>query len=319
MKFYVLTSENLKALKRHNDPDFSNILKKDTVIVINSLDESYVQEATEYCKAENLEHYITESNGTPSKGKNSVFDIFLASDNEYCVLIDGDDFLTKHGIWMYKHLASLETPPDAVCLINQSSLRFIDDELFILNPFTANYDNLLSGDYYTTFKNTVGLSHEKATYFSSLHHKYYTEQQKYSEGSEVHCRVTWFSKKAAQFKFNEDVLIGEDTLQMLRLKHEAVTGNINFYSTDEQPATYIYDEREAGIVMIESENGTDYEWMDIYLNALKDMKNLGQLHKDTLLPELKIKYPKTYALSKFELKTTDTPLPTNAMETKQAA
>jgi hypothetical protein len=220
---------------------------------------------------------------------------------------------------MYKHLASLETPPDAVCLINQSSLRFIDDELFILNPFTVNYNNLLSGDYYTTFKNTVGLSHEKATYFSSLHHKYYTEQQKYSEGSEVHCRVTWFSKKAAQFKFNEDVLIGEDTLQMLRLKHEAVTGNINFYSTDEQPATYIYDEREAGIVMIESENGTDYEWMDIYLNALKDMKNLGQLHRDILLPALKIEYPKTYALSKFELKTTDSMFPTNALDTKQAA
>ena len=106
---------------------------------------------------------------------------------------------------------------------------------------------------------------------------------------------------------------------MLRLKHEAVTGNINFYSTDEQPATYIYDEREAGIVMIESENGTDYEWMDIYLNALKDMKNLGQLHRDILLPELKIEYPKTYALSKFELKTTDSMFPTNALDTKQAA
>lgn len=319
LKFYILTSENLHALKRHNDPDFSNILKEDTVVVINSLDEDYIKEAKDYCKLEKIEYYITESNGTPSKGKNSVFDIFIASDNDYCVLIDGDDFLTAHGIWMYKHLATLKTPPDAVCLTNQSSLRNIDDELFICNPFSVDYDDLINGDYYTNFREETGLSHEKSMYFESLHKKYYTEQRKYSEGSEVHCRVTWFSKKAAKFKFNEEVIIGEDTLQMLSLKHEAVQGRLDFYSTDEQPATYIYDEREAGIVKIESDFGKDYEWMDTYLNALEDMKNAGQLHEYVLLPELKIDYPSTYKLSKFELKTTDTTFPTNARETKQAA
>jgi hypothetical protein len=59
--------------------------------------------------------------------------------------------------------------------------------------------------------------------------------------------------------------------------------------------------------------------MDTYLNALEDMKNAGQLHEYILLPELKIDYPATYKLSKFELKTTDTTFPTNARETKQAA
>ena len=29
---------------------------------------------------------------------------------------------------------------------------------------------------------------------------------------------------------------------MLRLKHEALEGRLNFYSTDENPMTYIYDE-----------------------------------------------------------------------------
>ena len=294
MKFYVLTSENLKALKRHNDPDFSNILKKDTVIVINSLDESYVQEATEYCKVENLEHYITESNGTPSKGKNSVFDIFLASDNDYCVLIDGDDFLTPHGVWMYKHLEELETPPDAVCLINQISVQLENNTLYFVTPFTVDYYYLLSTSSYDTFKNYYGLSHEKSVYFDSLTTKYYEEQQKYSEGSEVHCRVTWFSRKAAMIRFNEDLIIGEDTLQMLELKHEALEGRLNVYTTDEKPATYIYDQREGGTVVIETNFGEDCEWMDTYLKALEDIEHVGKLHENTRLPELQIQYPQDY-------------------------
>tara|TARA_B110000090_G_scaffold84985_1_gene96672 strand:- start:59 stop:964 length:906 start_codon:yes stop_codon:yes gene_type:complete len=294
MKFYILTSSNLESLKRHNDKEFSGIYKKDTVIVINSLNEQYVKEAKEYCESENLEYYITQSNGTPSKGKNSVFDIFLASDNNYCVLIDGDDFLTAHGVWFYKHLETLENPPDAVCLMNQTSLRYIDDELYWTNPFTVDYDELLSLDYYTGFRELQGLSHEKSIYFQSLHDKYYTEQRKYSEENEVHCRVTWLSKKAAQFRFDEDVVIGEDTLQMLRLKHEAVEGRLNFYSTDENPITYIYDERVGGIVMDESEYGKNYEWMDNYLNKLEAMKELGQLHVNTQLPKLIIDYPENY-------------------------
>ena len=294
MKFYVLTSGNLNALKRHNDPEFSNILKKDTVIVINSLDESYVQEATEYCKVENLEHYITESNGTPSKGKNSVFDIFLASDNDYCVLIDGDDFLTPHGVWMYKHLEELETPPDAVCLINQISVQLENNTLYFVTPFTVDYYYLLSTSSYDTFKNYYGLSHEKSVYFDSLTTKYYEEQQKYSEGSEVHCRVTWFSRKAAMIRFNEDLIIGEDTLQMLELKHEALEGRLNVYTTDEKPATYIYDQREGGTVVIETNFGEDCEWMDTYLKALEDIEHVGKLHENTRLPELQIQYPQDY-------------------------
>jgi hypothetical protein len=151
------------------------------------------------------------------------------------------------------------------------------------------------------FKNDFGLSHEKSMYFHSLHNKYYAEQQKYSEGFEVHCRVTWMSKKAAQFKFDEDLIVGEDTLQMLRLKHEALEGRLNLYTTNENPATYVYDEREPGTVMLESSFGTDYEWMDVYLNALEEMKEDNQLHLNTRLPELKIEYPQDYAYNDLEL------------------
>ena len=294
LKFYVLTSTNYEALLRHNDPEYSNIHKDDMVVVINSLDSAYIEQAKNYCSAEDIKYYITESNGSPAKGKNTLLDVFLESDDDYCVMIDGDDFLTPHGVWMYKHLAGLETPPDAVCLINQISLRFVDNVLYFVNPMTVDYKGLSLVDFYKDFKEDCGLSHEKSMYFENLQRKFYTEQEKYSEGNEVHCRVTWLSKKAAAFKFDEDLIVGEDTLQMLHLKHEALEGRLNFYSTDEYPATYIYDEREVGTVDVETSFGTDCEWIDAYLNKLEEMKYSGKLHRNKRLPELKIEYPADY-------------------------
>tara|TARA_B110000503_G_scaffold138658_1_gene225284 strand:- start:165 stop:1196 length:1032 start_codon:yes stop_codon:yes gene_type:complete len=294
-KFYVLTSENLEALQRHTSVEYSNIPKDQIEVVINTLNKDYQKEAEDYCKSERIVYHVSSSNGTPARGKNSVFDIFLASDNEYCVLIDGDDFLTRHGVWMYQHLAGLETPPDAVCLTEQVSFRNFPNGVGLVKPFTMNYEELFNFNYYKMFKEKVGLSHEKSVYFESLHTKYYKQQQKYSEGAEVHCRVTWFSREAAKFRFDESLRIGEDTLQMLRLKHEALEGYLTFYSTDERPATYIYDERTDGIVMRESHINSEFEWMDTYLVALEKLKVEGRLHKNTLLPELKIDYPENYA------------------------
>mgnify|MGYP003625283606 CR=1 FL=1 len=301
MKFYILTSTNLYALTRHFNKDYSNIQIEDAVVVINSLDKKYIKKAKRFCVEKEIEHYVTESNGTPAVGKNSLLDIFLESDNDYCVMIDGDDFLTPHGVWMYKNLENSDTPPDAVCLINQQSFINVDDILYSTQPFTVNYGKLLNSDYYTMFKNTYGLSSEKATYFQSLHYKFYSQHRKYSQDYEVHCRVTWLSKKAAQFKFNEKLVIGEDTLQMFELKNQAVLGNIKFCTTDEKPATYVYDERNVGTVVTQSKYGSDYEWMDAYLNELKKMERGNKLHENVRLPELKIDYPLNYSKGDYKL------------------
>ena len=190
-----------------------------------------------------------------------------------------------------------------------------DDMVVVINSLDSKYierakNYCIAKDIkyssYDTFKNYYGLSHEKSVYFDSLTTKYYAEQQKYSEGSEVHCRVTWLSKKAAEFKFDEDVIIGEDTLQMLELKHEALEGRLSMYTTDEKPATYIYDERNYGTVVIETNFGEDCEWMDTYLNALKDMEHVDKLHENTRLPELEIEYPQDYVYNDLGLTKPDT-------------
>ena len=322
MQFYILTSTDYNALARHFDVAYSSINPEDAVVVINSLNESYVKKAKEFCIEKEIEYYITESNGTPAKGKNSLLDIFLKSKNNYCVMIDGDDFLTPHGVWMYKNLEDLEKVPDAVCLVNQKSFREVSGTLYSLQPFTVNYAKLLNSDYYKMFREEWKLSEEKSQYFENLHYKFYKQHQKYSQDNEVHCRVTWLSKKAAEFKFNENIIVGEDTLQMFELKNQAVLGNLDVYTTDETPATYVYDERTVGTVMSVSKFGSDYEWMDVYLNALEQMEKKYKLHENVRLPELQVNYPVVYSRGDYNLTEVythnidgaDVELPRNATE-----
>ena len=284
VKFYVLTSQGLKDLERHNSSEYSNIPIEDTVVIINSLDVNYVQQAESYCKKNELEYYITESNGTPAKGKNSVLDIFLASDNDYCVLVDGDDYLTPQGVKVYKDIAASKSPPDAVCLKNQVSM--VDGKA--TKMFTVNYKDLIKDFCYERLKNEQGYDHQKALRYALWRQKYFITQKKYSEGNEIQCRVTWFSKEAAKFKFDEDVKIGEDALQMLRLKHEALINTLKMYTYNENPITYIYNYTSFGVLSQETNNLTDFNWLKIYLTKIRQMENLNYLHVDTVLPELKV-------------------------------
>ena len=72
LRFYVLCCRNLKALKRHQ----RTIPLDQMTIVINTLDEEFEAEASQYCANEGIDYVITESNGTPAQGKNSVMDLF---------------------------------------------------------------------------------------------------------------------------------------------------------------------------------------------------------------------------------------------------
>ena len=97
LKYYALCCRNMHGTKRHLD----YIPKEDLVIVLNSWsgakgedgDENaqYLVDAEAWCISESVEYYVTESDGTPSTGKNSVMELFRASDNDYMVLVDGDD------------------------------------------------------------------------------------------------------------------------------------------------------------------------------------------------------------------------------------
>ena len=316
-KFYVLTSNWLKHLKRHTSPDWAGIPKEDLVVVINTQSSEYIPIAVEYCEDEGIEYHITESNGTPAKGKNSVIDLFLESDNDYMVMIDGDDYLTPHGVWLYNQVAQMDNPPDAISLVNQWSAHL--SKKLAMEKYGKNGERWPGEDewprhYVNGFKITnwgeldkrnsalalnmqlrMNVPYDKARAYQRYMKDYYRYQRLYSEPSEIHSRVTWLSRKAVEnHRFSEDLVIGEDTLFYYHLKHDGINKKLDFKVNNEYPATYIYDETTAGIVNLHSHQGTNFDWMGKYNEEVKRLSSKKMLHANTPMPLLEIEYPEDY-------------------------
>lgn len=315
-KYYVLTSSNFDALLRHTDKNYSNMDKKDMIVVVNTKDDDYKERVSSWCEDEGIEYHITKSNGTPARGKNTVIDLFLKSDNDYMVLVDGDDFLTPHGIWLYDYLSKQDSPPDAVCLKHQIS-TIVDyhkvqkkrsednnynhrdlplEEIPTRNVmyFTSDWDRIESESIYPSLIK-YGCSEKDAKKFSKWHKEFYRLQKKYCEDNEAHCRITWMSKDVlSRHKFPENLVVGEDTVFYFNVKKDGLDGKLDIRCNDERPATYVYDQRTPGTVHNEVKEGTDWSWMGLYNEEVYSLERKGVVVEDRDLPLLKIDYPEEY-------------------------
>lgn len=275
------------------------------------MNDNYIEKASAYCKESGIEYHITESNGTPGRGKNSLLEKFLESDNDYCVQIDGDDYLTPHGVYMYDSVAKTNNPPDAICLTHQVAIDYDSEDIkeYLKNngvipkrsDITAkpgyscrvDYDEMLYN-----INNVKRLVGEARDDFIKTMTYFYNTQRKYSEKSETNCRITWYSRKAAQHRFLEDIYIGEDTLHYFKLKNEHVEGRLTFMNNVEMPPTYIYDQcaPEGGTVFRHSKDYTDISWVKTYLAKAREYEEQGILHDNESheLPLLKVDYPADY-------------------------
>lgn len=324
VKFYALCCRNIFAVARHQ----RYIPTEDLVIVINTMDNDFKAEAVTYCTDNNLEYYVTESDSGPSKGKNSVFDLFQASDNDYMVLIDGDDFVTPHGVWTYKQLAQNDDCPDALALEHQwgiyadrgyspAILNLISTGAYHAgNPGIGcdNPNNMESihGTMVKPFyrkeswwrdakdgqivKTITGDDH--SLNFHNLYKEWSKLCYKYISTRESHLRLVMFSKKLVNlnFRFDLDFRIGEDTLMYLKLKRAHVDGQIVMKHLFDRYPTYIYDQRVGGLVYEErdaygEENTVDYGWY-LWLRKLTDeylqYETDGVLSTESI-PRLKVK------------------------------
>ena len=300
-KFYVLTTRNISLLERHADHQYSGIPIEDLVVVINTKDSKYEKEASEWCASKKIEHHITESNGTAARGKNSALDIFLNSDQDYCVMIDGDDYLTPHGVWMYNAVSQKESPPDVICLKDQIGLVW-DEDLFSswleensLERKEVKFSDIPEEIIRVKPHKIFDIRNEIAYDHIDEHKEYYEKQKKYCEDGEAHCRVVWYSKKAAAHKFNEELLVGEDTHQYYILKNEHYHDNINMVVNVEKPPSYLYDTSSPGVVCEVGEFGEDnLKWLVPFNNEVDTLEKNGILHENYQLPELEIDYPANY-------------------------
>ena len=139
LRFYVLTTRSLFCLRRQ----FVTLPVKETTVVINTKDEKYKEKAIEYCKEIGVEYFVTESNGTPGKGKNELRNIFLASEHEYCVQIDGDDMLTPYGVDYYKAVTAKDNPPDALINLHTTSVKVPNEVTYQVSPEANTFEEKL--------------------------------------------------------------------------------------------------------------------------------------------------------------------------------
>jgi hypothetical protein len=293
-KVYILLS-NPSGFFRHFSPDYSNLSPEDAEIVINTNDPDSERDLVHLCKKFNVTYHITKSNGTPAKGKNELLKVFLNSDNKYMVQIDGDDYLTPYGVWLYKHIASLKSVPDAICIKNGVALCMVgkifeDAEKQVRRFFTIDWDKL---NYDEIKDNMLKLyvPKDQADKYTEYHRTFYTQQSRFCEGNDTHNRVVFYSRKAAELvSFNEKYTVGEDTLHYLELKHQHMQGNLTFVCNDEAPATYVYNQVDmTGTVWKTTKGFTRWEWMREFNLEVERREKDGTVYEKQL-PLLKIHY-----------------------------
>lgn len=291
LKFYILVSRDLEKVRRH----WKHIPKDKLVFIINTLDKEFEKECSQLLHLKEIEHHITKSDGTPAKGKNELLKIFEKSDNDYCVQVDGDDFLTPYGVDLYEQISQNDNAPDVVCLRNQIA-EVLDvygtNEEGVPKTFRNSFFKRKNLDF-DNFRESlleVGFSEEDANTTVEYHKEYYSNGYKYVDPDEAHCRVVFLSKKAAKTKFPEGMMIGEDTLHFFLLKHEAHLGNITMFTNDERPATYVYDQTDGkNTVFQEMYYRKNWQWMGDFNERVREYKKQEKLHEEEL-PKLQIYY-----------------------------
>lgn len=300
-RYYILTSGPLWSLERQ----FTFLKTNETVVVINSLDKEYVDEAAEFCARNNIEHYVTDSDGTPSTGKNSVLKIFLASDYDYMVHVDGDDIITPYGRNLYRTVAnSIGETPDVICLANQLAVQTPQEDFFDL--FRNQVDSLTvkRKHFYISPKNNAhhthsltdrgphrytpkvseneidrmvadGISREVAQQW--LHHRKVSEEYAIDYGDKMNTlnRLVFFSKRSAEMMhYDKHMVIGEDVLQYYELKKLSYEGKIDMVVRNEYPCySYLYMQDVGSI----TRNGVlDLSWIEGLVTKLNNMDMFPQ-------------------------------------------
>ena len=129
--------------KRHN-------LLFSVHVVINSQDDDFIQNIVKYCKFNNIPHSVTESDGTPSTGKNAVFDVFKESDCTHLSQLDGDDlfyptFLTQ----TERHLKKYPTT-DVLCTLPVDIIIYNEEDNTV--PLKNGLNAILWGTHYIFYE-----------------------------------------------------------------------------------------------------------------------------------------------------------------------
>jgi hypothetical protein len=165
-------------------------------VVINTLNNEFKKEMVEYCEISGVGCEITESDGTASTGKNSVFKVFdKRVDFTHLVQIDGDDFIypvfLRH---MERHLTKYPTT-DVIGILPCDSI-YTNHEPSFYKLENGSYAGIWETNYSAWFREWIQFDTDKI----------FTNN---SKGNLA--RLTLFSRKIPnKFFYDKEQVIGED-------------------------------------------------------------------------------------------------------------
>jgi len=216
----LLTSRDSIKLTRCIEsvlPQTSNV-----VVVCNTLDFSYVEQARKVADAYNLEFLVTESNGTPARGKNSVLEIFRSRSHAYYMQVDADDYLTPDALIKLDKIVTENPDVDVIGLV---------DGAMTYNGSATTSNAFLSNGNVFKFADVQG-----------THKLRLVELGKLLSSNLQYNRMLLYSSKAINtFDFDEKFIGSEDIVASYKLYYDP---DINYVLTDEH--LYVYDLEDSG-------------------------------------------------------------------------
>ena len=270
MRFYFLVSNHIHLL----NVGIGWVPKEQLQIVINTTNKDNEKSIEEYCKDRDISYIITESDGTPATGKNSLLKCFLDSEDDYAVCVDGDDIITPSGVEFYTELSHNPRAPDLLCLYKQVVVNTLSAKQWLRLGMTfddfpkhvrprygmdKSLGHVFSMNEREIFEflemqcSSAGEDIDDELYKEWARERYIFQQimNQYSEEYEYMCRMVWWSRKAAKLAhYENDLVVGEDTVQFMRLKKLADEQQLRMYKKIDGrsvPPTYLQNQIAQGV------------------------------------------------------------------------
>jgi hypothetical protein len=163
--------------------------------IINSLDNEFVEEFSEWCDSQKIYYKITPSNGTPSKGKNECLKFLRQSGFDGLCMVDGDDmFYPSASLQIERHLMH---HPGTDLLIVKPSDQIINFDRGV--QIKDNIHAICWGDNIFSLKYNYGPAKNEC----------FTDR--YATGN-LGGHVFYSRKLADKVSYDEEQLLGEDLL-----------------------------------------------------------------------------------------------------------
>ena len=217
----LLTSKDPEKLKR----SFESVIPQtqDVVVVCNTLDSSYEQIATLIAESYGLQCIVTESNGTPAKGKNSVLEYFLTTDYDYLTQVDADDYLLPDAVSTIHDTIKQNPTLDVLGLNNMNIVvngERYTEKTFFSNRIAGSFANIKEKEHTIDLFN-INILMRKILFIN---------------------RMIVYSRKCVEnFRFDETLRGSEDLVGLYKLYHDP---KINYVRIED--TIYMYDLEQTG-------------------------------------------------------------------------